>query len=81
VGTATLRVERTGRGSGTVTSSPAGITCGSDCSQTYTVGTVVQLTPTPAAGSRFSGWSGDGDCSDGRVTMTAVRTCRARFTR
>jgi hypothetical protein len=81
VGTATLRVEKSGRGSGTVTSSPAGISCGSDCSQTYTIGTVVQLTPTPAAGSRFDGWSGNSDCSDGRVTMTGGKTCRARFTR
>jgi hypothetical protein len=45
-------------GSGTVTSSPAGIDCGSDCSQTYSFGAPVTLTATPASGSTFVGWIG-----------------------
>ena len=65
-------------GSGTVTSSPAGINCGSDCSEPYTSGTVVALTVNPAAGSIFSGWSGSG-CSTGSVTMSANRNCTATF--
>jgi hypothetical protein len=65
-------------GSGTVTSSPAGINCGSDCSEPYTSGTVVALTANPAAGSIFSGWSGSG-CSTGSVTMSANRNCTATF--
>jgi subtilisin family serine protease len=75
----TLSVAKAGAGSGTVTSSPAGISCGSDCSQSYGHGTVVQLTATPTAGSTFAGWSGDGDCSDGEVTMTADVSCTAAF--
>jgi hypothetical protein len=79
VGTATLKVGRTGKGNGTITSVPAGITCGSDCSQAYSIGTQVQLTVTPAPGSIFDGWTGDADCADGIVAMTASKTCKARF--
>lgn len=43
---------------GTVTSSPAGINCGSACTATFPAGTVVTLTATPAAGSFFGGWNG-----------------------
>ncbi len=39
----TLTIAKTGTGSGTVTSSPAGINCGSDCSHSYISGTVVTL--------------------------------------
>ncbi|MGD9831232.1 MAG: hypothetical protein AB7U92_00625 [Piscinibacter sp.] len=75
--TATLTVTVTPPSSGTVTSIPGGIDCGSDCSQAYTLDTVVALTPTPAAGFTFSGWSGSG-CG-ASVTMSAARTCTATF--
>jgi hypothetical protein len=75
----TLTVTRTGTGSGTVISTPAGITCGPDCSENYIVGDTVNLTSTPDTGSAFSGWSGDADCSDGTVTMNAAKTCTATF--
>jgi hypothetical protein len=75
----TLTVSKTGSGSGTVTSSPTGIDCGSDCTETYDQGTSVTLTATPASGSTFGGWSGDADCSDGVVTMNANMTCTATF--
>jgi len=67
-------------GSGTVTSSPAGISCPGDCSQSYTNGTNVTLSQSAAGGWTFSGWSGDGDCSDGQVTMNANKSCTATFT-
>jgi hypothetical protein len=74
-----LTVTRAGTGSGTVTSSPPGISCGADCAETYSSGTVVSLTPTAAAGSTFAGWSGDADCGDGVLSMTAGRACTATF--
>jgi phospholipase C len=43
---------------GTVTSSPAGIDCGSHCSATFDLGSTVTLTATPTAGGVFKGWSG-----------------------
>jgi hypothetical protein len=74
-----LTVSSAGTGSGTVTSEPAGITCGSDCSEAYPIGTVVMLTAGAAAGSTFGGWSGDADCHDGLVTLTTARNCTATF--
>src|SRR6185295_18857056 len=65
--------------SGTVTSSPAGINCGATCSAPFASGQVVSLTATPAAGSTFAGWTGDADCTDGSVTMSAARNCTATF--
>lgn len=74
-----LDINRIGTGSGTVTSLPSGIDCGADCSQDYTFGTVVTLTADPDAGSAFAGWSGDADCYDGIITMSAAQTCVAVF--
>jgi hypothetical protein len=67
-----------GIANGTVTSSPAGINCGSTCSASFDSGTLVTLTATPATGSTFGGWAGRG-CSSGAVTMTAAKTCTATF--
>ena len=69
-------------GSGSVTSMPAGINCGADCTEVYAYGTQVTLTPTPAAGYTFTSWSGactgSGACV---VTMTAAaRLVTATFT-
>lgn len=68
-------------GSGTVASSPAGINCGADCSESYTSGTSVTLTATPAAGNTFSGWSGSGCAGTGTctVSMSAARSVTATF--
>jgi len=75
-----LTVSLAGAGSGTVTSSPAGIDCGIDCSEAFASGTEVTLTATPATGSTFSGWSGactgTGAC---KVTMSATRSVTATF--
>src|SRR3990167_2290491 len=77
----TLTVTRAGTGIGTVTSNPAGIDCGADCSEIYNSGTIVTLTGTPAAGSFFAGWSGGtctgaGDCI---FNITADTTVTATF--
>jgi len=74
-----LSVEIGGTGGGAVTSSPSGITCGTDCTEGYAPGTVVALTAAPETGSVFAGWTGDPDCSDGVVTMQAAKTCVATF--
>ena len=58
-----------GTGSGAVTSSPEGISCGTACSATFDSGTEVVLTAVADSGSQFSGWSGD--CSGtGTCTLT-----------
>ncbi|CAK0759704.1 hypothetical protein CCP3SC15_2500001 [Gammaproteobacteria bacterium] len=78
-----LSVLKTGTGSGTVTSDPAGISCGSDCTEKYSfIDTNVTLTATPLSGSTFAGWSGD--CSGTEtctVTMSAAQSVTATFTR
>lgn len=77
----TLTVATAGGGSGSVTSSPAGISCGADCTEVFSNGTSVTLTPTAATGSVFSGWSGactgTGACT---VSMTTARSVTATFT-
>ncbi len=75
----TPKVTKAGNGSGTVTSTPAGIHCGADCQEPYNSGTMVTLKATPATGSTFAGWSGDADCLDGKVTMKVSKTCTATF--
>ena len=75
-----LSVNITGTGSGTVTSSPAGISCGSDCSESYTSGTSVTLTASAASGSTFAGWSGAcSGTSTCTVSMSAARSVTANF--
>jgi hypothetical protein len=74
-------VTTTGAGSGSVTSFPAGIICGTDCSETVNPGTQFSLTATPAAGSVFLGWSGGGCTGTGTcvVTVNAATTVSASF--
>jgi len=45
-------------GTGTVSSSPTGISCGNDCNESYAANTLVTLTATPATGNAFTGWTG-----------------------
>ena len=70
-----LTVAKTGSGTGTVTSSPAGINCGVACSASFAKNSKVKLFTTPANGSELGGWSGTMDCLDGCVTMTESMTC------
>jgi hypothetical protein len=79
--TSLLTVARIGSGDGDVTSAPAGIACGADCSEAFGPLASVTLTATPAPGSRFVGWGGDADCADGTVSMAADRACTAEFRR
>jgi hypothetical protein len=75
-----LSVTKAGTGSGTVTSSPTGVNCGSTCSANYSSGASVTLTAAAASGSTFAGWSGSctgtGSCV---LAMTAARNVTATF--
>ena len=76
----TLTVEKQGAGTGTVSSQPAGITCGDDCSQAYAVGTSVSLSASAAEGSTFAGWGGACSGSDAcEVTLDEAKTVTATF--
>lgn len=82
----TLSVTTAGAGTGTVTSSPAGISCQSGsltgCSDDFDKSTSVTLVATPSSStSVFSGWTGactasSGDCV---VTMDADKSATATF--
>lgn len=76
-----VTVSKTGSGSGTVTSAPAGIDCGSTCSATIAAGTSVTLTAVANSGSTFTGWSGGictgtGACT---VPMNSATSVTANF--
>lgn len=68
-------------GPGTVASTPSGIDCGSDCSESYAAGTVVTLTAQPDPSSTFEGWSGDcsGTALTCQLTINAARSATATF--
>ena len=78
--TVRLDVATAGRGSGQVTSAPAGIACPTDCRQSFSAGATVMLSATPAPDSVFAGWSGacsgTGICS---VPMGAAQSVSAAF--
>lgn len=79
-GDKTLTVALTGTGIGSVSSIPAGISCGTDCQARFPVGTQVTLTATPGDGSQFSGWYGDAACYTGVVNLAGNTNCLANFT-
>jgi hypothetical protein len=82
-GARTLTVAKAGTGSGTVKGSKAsGIDCGQTCSAQVKVGKTVSLTPRPAKGSAFAGWSGCSAVTKNtcKVKMTEAKSVTATFT-
>jgi len=77
-----LTVTKAGTGTGSVTSNPIGIDCGTVCNASFTQGSVVQLTATPDPGMSFAGWNGAcAGMARCLVTMNAAKTVRATFVR
>mgnify|MGYP005843966373 CR=1 FL=1 len=72
-------------GGGTVTSDPTGISCGTDCEESYEMGADVTLTANPDPAFFFAGWGGDcsacGKNNTCMVIMSADTTCTADFER
>jgi hypothetical protein len=68
-------------GAGAVISSPAGISCGMDCTETLAAGSSVTLTAVPSSNATFAGWGGS--CAGGSLTCTltmdAAKTVTANF--
>lgn len=79
-GVATHSLAITKTGSGLVTSSPPGISCGVDCSGDYSVGSTVILSPLAGEGWNFISWSGDcsgiGSCE---LIMDSDKAVTAEF--
>ncbi len=78
-----LSVVKAGKGDGEVSSVPAGITCPSGTNActpaSFTQGTRVTLTATPANGSVFQGWSGDCSGQTCEVPMDSDTSVIATF--
>ncbi|MEO8459968.1 MAG: S8 family serine peptidase [Dokdonella sp.] len=70
-----------GNGNGSVSSNPAGISCGTTCSRRFNSGTSVTLLATPTNGYAFAGWTGacSGSSTTCTVAMNQARTAFATF--
>lgn len=68
-------------GMGTVTSLPAGIDCGNDCSEAFDANTSVTLIAVASDGASFQGWSGacSGLNPTCTVKMSALRNLNVNF--
>jgi hypothetical protein len=76
-----LVITKAGNGTGLVTSSPTGLSCGDNCTNTFAPHTTVVLTAEPDSSSTFGGWSGacSGDASTCEVTLEAATHVTATF--
>ena len=79
-GAGNLRVLRAGLGTGTVSASSPGISCGTDCSEPYPASvTSLTLTATPGGDSTFTGWQGDCTGMTCVLNMSADHAVKAVF--
>lgn len=76
---AILTVSKTGGGTGSVSSTPYGITCGGTC--TLAMGGRIQLQALATAGSAFTGWAGGGCAGNGtcEINLSTNTTITANF--
>lgn len=76
-----LTINLNGTGIGSVTSQPAGIDCGAQCSFIFSKDATITLTASVPDSSIFIGWSGDcsGSNLSTNVTLDTAKTCRATF--
>jgi virginiamycin B lyase len=76
-----ISVINAGNGTGTVASSPSGISCGPTCNANFDRNVPIVLTATPASGSTFIGWSGGGCQGVGTCTVApaAAATVTANY--
>jgi len=76
-----LTVTLAGTSSGTVTSSPAGISCKPTCSASFAAGTAIKLTAVAAKGAYFQGWGGacKGNSGTCNFTMNSNLAVTATF--
>ncbi len=79
----TITTATAGDGNGIILSSPDGIQCGPDCSETYKRGTSIALTASPAEDSAFTGWTGAcaGQGNPCTLTVNADASITATFVR
>ncbi|KIE42206.1 hypothetical protein [Geobacter anodireducens] len=68
--TFSLNIAFTGTGAGTITSTPTGIACNTNCSALFPAGEPITLTPQAAPYSLFSGWSNNNCTGTGNCLMT-----------
>ncbi len=78
-----LKVTKAGTGTGTVTSSPAGIECGGTCSASYEHGTALTLSGAPGPNTEAVKWTSGCDSVNGEnkclVTMSGAKSVKATF--
>jgi len=76
-----LTVTTSPANSGSVSSSPSGINCGSVCSYSFPQNNNVTLTATPSSGYSFKNWSGAciGTTTSCTVSMTEAKSVTANF--
>lgn len=79
--TATLTVQRTGDGRGTIVAQGVELVCAATCTATVAIGATITVVATPDAGAVFGGWTGGGCRSDAACTTTvsADTTLTAAF--
>ena len=78
----TLTVSKSGSGTGSVGSAPAGISCGATCSSSFAKGESVVLIATADSGSGFANWSGCDSSAANQctVSVTGAKAVTVTFT-